>query len=110
MTKSLKSDLLNEKICFACMKKRFTLFGSWGKRCYLCQRVTCSKCSNYMDVKDEHLNRVPVELLSPLLRRNNYQQTIDIEEPFPPRNKNKSVKCPRVCVDCQYFIIRASLD
>lgn len=113
VTESLKFDLLQGKICFACMKRRFTLFGSWGKRCHLCRRVICSKCSSEMDVKDEHLNRVPVELLSPQLKNQfttKFAQSGNIQGPWPPVSPVKRKHSPRVCVDCQYFYIRASLD
>lgn len=43
VTKSLKTDLENGKICFTCLKTRFTFFGPWATVCKLCNRSICDR-------------------------------------------------------------------
>ena len=40
----IKEDVARGKLCFLCMKTRFSFFGSKGNNCRLCQRVVCAKC------------------------------------------------------------------
>lgn len=43
VTKSLKTDLENGKICFTCLKTRFTFWGPWATVCKLCNRSICDR-------------------------------------------------------------------
>ena len=43
VTKSLKNDLENGKICFTCLKTRFTFWGPWATICKLCNRAICDR-------------------------------------------------------------------
>lgn len=43
VTKSLKTDLENGKICFTCLKTRFTFWGPWATVCKLCNRAICDR-------------------------------------------------------------------
>lgn len=40
----VKEDVERRKVCFLCLRTRFTIFGQWGVKCKLCQRTVCSKC------------------------------------------------------------------
>lgn len=40
----IKEDVEKRKVCFLCLRTRFTLFGNWGVQCKLCHRTVCSKC------------------------------------------------------------------
>lgn len=47
----IKEDVERRKVCFLCLRTRFSLF-AWGAQCKLCARTVCSKCyskvsSNY---------------------------------------------------------------
>ncbi len=42
---TLKEDVERGKVCFLCMKTRFTFF-TWGVRCQLCKQQVCAKCSS----------------------------------------------------------------
>lgn len=39
------------KVCFLCLKTRFSIFGQWGVQCKLCQKTVCAKC--YTKVSEE---------------------------------------------------------
>ncbi|XP_055371749.1 protein spire isoform X2 [Condylostylus longicornis] len=62
----VKEEVEKRKICFLCLRTRFTIF-VWGIQCKLCQRTVCSKCSSKMRIPTEHFRNVPVVLLSPSL-------------------------------------------
>lgn len=40
----IKEDVERRKVCFLCLRTRFSIFGPWGVQCKLCQRTVCSKC------------------------------------------------------------------
>ncbi|CAB3383639.1 Hypothetical predicted protein [Cloeon dipterum] len=61
----IKEEVEKRKVCFLCMKTRFSIFGPWGQKCKLCQRTVCSKCCDKMRIPTEHFSRVPVFALSP---------------------------------------------
>ncbi|XP_037045003.1 protein spire isoform X1 [Bradysia coprophila] len=63
----VKEDVERRKVCFLCLRTRFTIFGQWGVKCKLCQRTVCSKCYSKMRIPTEHFRNVPVVLLSPSL-------------------------------------------
>ncbi|EAT42150.1 AAEL006289-PA, partial [Aedes aegypti] len=62
----IKEDVEKRKVCFLCLRTRFTLFAR-GILCKLCQRTVCSKCNQKMRIPTEHFRNVPVVLLSPSL-------------------------------------------
>lgn len=98
VTKSLKNDLENGKICFTCLKTRFTFWGPWATICKLCNRAICDRyvshqfqglnlsliyfflsyfkkrCATKMHIPTEQFERVPIYMLSPT--------------PSPPNEKN----------------------
>lgn len=43
VTRSIKRDLENGKICFTCLKTRFTFWGPWATVCKLCNRSICER-------------------------------------------------------------------
>jgi len=43
VTKSLRDDLENGKICFTCLKTRFSFWGPWPTACKLCERAICDR-------------------------------------------------------------------
>jgi spire-like protein len=43
VTKSLREDLENGKICFTCLKTRFSFWGPWPQTCKLCERAICER-------------------------------------------------------------------
>lgn len=43
VTKSLRRDLVNNKICFQCLKTRFMFWGPWAIVCKLCNRSICER-------------------------------------------------------------------
>lgn len=40
----VKEDVERRKVCFLCLRTRFTFLGQWGVQCKLCKRTVCSKC------------------------------------------------------------------
>lgn len=40
----IKEDVERRKVCFLCLRTRFTIFGQWGVQCKLCHRTVCTKC------------------------------------------------------------------
>ncbi|XP_038111222.1 protein spire isoform X3 [Culex quinquefasciatus] len=62
----IKEDVEKRKVCFLCLRTRFTLFAR-GILCKLCQRTVCNKCNQKMRIPTEHFRNVPVVLLSPSL-------------------------------------------
>ncbi|RWS08201.1 protein spire 1-like protein, partial [Dinothrombium tinctorium] len=65
VTKSIRDDLEKGKICFTCLKTRFSFFGPWPIRCKLCERLICEKCCTQMHVPTEHYAEIPIYMLSP---------------------------------------------
>ncbi|RWS23894.1 spire-like protein [Leptotrombidium deliense] len=65
VTKSLKEDLEKGRICFTCLKTRFSFFGPWPTKCRLCERLICEKCCTKMHVPTEHYAEIPIYMLSP---------------------------------------------
>jgi len=65
VTRTLKEDLEKGKICFTCLKTRFSFFGPWKVICKLCERTICEKCATTMHVPSDCLAKVPVYMLSP---------------------------------------------
>lgn len=63
----VKEDVERKKVCFLCLRTRFSIFGQWGVLCKLCNRTVCSKCYSKMRIPTEHFRNVPVVLLSPSL-------------------------------------------
>ncbi|XP_055916188.1 protein spire isoform X2 [Eupeodes corollae] len=63
----VKEDVERRKVCFLCLRTRFSIFGPWGIQCKLCQRTVCSKCYTKMRIPTEHFRNVPVVLISPSL-------------------------------------------
>lgn len=61
----VKEDVERRKVCFLCLRTRFSIFGAWGTQCKLCQRTVCSKCNTKMRIPTEHFRNIPVVLLSP---------------------------------------------
>lgn len=47
----VKEDVERRKVCFLCLRTRFTIFGQWGVKCKLCQRTVCSKCYSKVETK-----------------------------------------------------------
>lgn len=60
----VKEDVERRKVCFLCLRTRFSLFRQWGVQCKLCQRTVCTKCHTKMRIPTEHFRNVPVMLLS----------------------------------------------
>uniref|UniRef100_T1J523 KIND domain-containing protein n=1 Tax=Strigamia maritima TaxID=126957 RepID=T1J523_STRMM len=63
--KNLYEGVSKGKVCFTCKKTKFSLFGSWGQKCRLCQRNVCEKCCTKMRIPTEHFASIPVFTLSP---------------------------------------------
>lgn len=40
----IKEDVERRKVCFLCLRTRFTIFGQWGVQCKLCHRTVCNRC------------------------------------------------------------------
>ncbi|XP_018019422.1 protein spire-like [Hyalella azteca] len=62
---TIKEDMAKGKICFLCMKVRFSFFGYWAVECRLCKRNVCKKCVSKMRIPAEHFGNIPVLMLSP---------------------------------------------
>lgn len=43
VTRTLRKELESGKICFTCLKTRFTFFGPWAIVCKLCNRAICER-------------------------------------------------------------------
>lgn len=65
VTRSLREDLENGRICFTCLKTRFSFFGPWKIECRLCERAICEKCCTKMHIPTEAFEKVPIYMLSP---------------------------------------------
>ncbi|CAG2110267.1 unnamed protein product [Medioppia subpectinata] len=65
VTKDLRSDLENGKICFTCLKTRFSFFGQWPRECQICKRVVCERCATKMHIPFANFDKVPIYMLSP---------------------------------------------
>ncbi|KAL9930217.1 spire type actin nucleation factor isoform 2-T4 [Glossina fuscipes fuscipes] len=63
----VKEDVEKRKVCFLCLRTRFSIFGPWGIQCKICQRTVCSKCYTKMRIPSEHFRNVPLVLISPSL-------------------------------------------
>lgn len=63
----VKEEVERRKLCFLCLRTRFSLFGQRGVNCKLCDRTVCSKCYSKMRVPRDQFRHVPVALLSPSL-------------------------------------------
>lgn len=63
----VKEEVERRKLCFLCLRTRFSLFGQRGVNCKLCDRTVCSKCFSKMRVPRDQFRHVPVALLSPSL-------------------------------------------
>ncbi|XP_036329470.1 protein spire-like [Rhagoletis pomonella] len=63
----VKEDVEKRKVCFLCLRTRFSIFGPWGIQCKLCQRTVCSKCYTKMRIPTEHFRNVPLVPISPSL-------------------------------------------
>ncbi|XP_030383411.1 protein spire [Scaptodrosophila lebanonensis] len=63
----VKEDVEKRKVCFLCLRTRFSFFGPWGIQCKLCQRTVCAKCYTKMRIPSEHFRNVPLVLISPSL-------------------------------------------
>lgn len=63
----VKEEVERRKLCFLCLRTRFTLFGQRGVNCKLCDRTVCIKCFTKMRVPRDQFRNVPVVLLSPSL-------------------------------------------
>lgn len=46
----VKEDVERRKVCFLCLRTRFTFLGQWGVQCKLCKRTVCSKCHSKVSV------------------------------------------------------------
>lgn len=52
----VKEDVEKRKICFLCLRTRFSIFGPWGIQCKICQRTVCSKCYTKVGKKRKIIN------------------------------------------------------
>ncbi|XP_076057632.1 protein spire homolog 1-like isoform X2 [Oratosquilla oratoria] len=62
---TIKEDMAKGKVCFLCMKTRFSFFGPRGQECRLCKRLVCKKCVSKMRIPTEHFSNIPVFALTP---------------------------------------------
>ena len=65
VTRAIKEDLENSRICFTCLKTRFSFFGPWKVDCKLCDRSICEKCVTKMHIPTDRFDKVPIYMLSP---------------------------------------------
>ncbi|XP_017854915.2 protein spire isoform X5 [Drosophila busckii] len=63
----VKEDVEKRRVCFLCLRTRFSFFGPYGIQCKLCQRTVCAKCYTKMRIPSEHFRNVPLVLISPSL-------------------------------------------
>ncbi|XP_074605509.1 uncharacterized protein LOC141858615 [Brevipalpus obovatus] len=61
----VKEDIRRGKLCSACLKTKFRLFGPWPINCRLCERPVCSRCSTNVRISNQQYNRIPIKLLVP---------------------------------------------
>lgn len=88
----IKEDVEKRKLCFLCLRTKFSVFGQRGVHCKLCQRTVCAKCYSKMRIPTEHFSNVPVLLLSPSLQSSPtvsnapspcHHHTTGLDESFP---------------------------
>ncbi|KAJ1519987.1 hypothetical protein ONE63_004219 [Megalurothrips usitatus] len=66
----VKEDAEKGKVCFLCMKTRFSFFGPRGQQCRLCSRTVCAKCHSKVSVAGSSPAASPsVPACSPTRRR-----------------------------------------
>ncbi|XP_054153742.1 protein spire-like [Oppia nitens] len=66
VTRSLRDDLESGRICFTCLKTRFSLFGFSSQRmCRICDRAVCDRCAVRMHIPVSQFEKVPIYMLSP---------------------------------------------
>lgn len=51
----VKEDVERRKVCFLCLRTRFTFLGQWGVQCKLCKRTVCSKCHSKVCFVTQHM-------------------------------------------------------
>jgi hypothetical protein len=73
LTQDLRSDLERSRVCFQCMKVKFSLF-TWAYTCKLCRHSVCSKCITKALIAEDHFKNVPVGALSPSIEMQQKQQ------------------------------------
>uniref|UniRef100_H2ZQL7 KIND domain-containing protein n=1 Tax=Ciona savignyi TaxID=51511 RepID=H2ZQL7_CIOSA len=66
--KELYRALKNEKVCFTCRTKKFTVF-SWPNTCEICKMKICSKCTRKVRAPTNKYLETPVFTLSPSMHK-----------------------------------------
>ncbi|XP_018333310.1 protein spire [Agrilus planipennis] len=99
----VKSDVESRKVCFLCLKTRFSIFGPRGHRCTLCRRTVCTRCFSNMYIPMEHFDTVPVVLLSPsmLIAADDDEMS---DSRSSSRLRSSSHPSAPVCHDCRMMI------
>lgn len=65
VTQELRADLLERRICFTCLKTRFSFFGARPNTCKVCERAICDRCASRMHIPAQTFDKVPIYMLSP---------------------------------------------
>nr|CAB3266534.1 protein spire homolog 2 [Phallusia mammillata] len=63
-SKEIYNGLKNEKICFNCKLRKFTIF-VWSHVCQICKRKVCAKCLRKLQTPFQKYLKIPVYALSP---------------------------------------------
>ena len=124
VTKELREDLQSQRICFTCLKTRFSFFGARPNTCKVCERAICDRCATRMHIPSETFDKVPIYMLSPTPSPPDPPQLRWERETRPQMDTRRSVmakllrkdvvlvdaglkkKCPlvRVCRDCKRLV------
>lgn len=104
VTKEIREDLENGRICFTCLKQRFSIFGPWPVKCKLCERSICERCATTLHVPTECFSKVPIFMLSPSspTPSMSHESESSGRDSHQPKNGNekKSGLLMKLCRDC----------
>jgi hypothetical protein len=92
VTRTLKEDLEKGKICFTCLKTRFSFLGPWKVVCKLCKRTICEKCSTSMNVPGD------LGLVSPS------SDDGSVSPSSPSSETKSSTSLMKLCRDCKVLV------
>ena len=67
VTKSMKNELQSGKICFNCLKTRFSILSlNRSYKCSICERLICTRCITSMQIPSHKtFKNIPIYCLSP---------------------------------------------
>lgn len=110
LTKELREDVEKGKVCFTCLKQRFSIFGPWSVCCKLCERLICTRCATTMHIPAKSLSKIPIAMLSPSTPSSPVAESLptDVDEENLENMKphKKSGPVMKLCRDCKHLVAK----